>query len=67
MQKQSFFNLLGQNGGRMIKVYSCICTASLIPLTSVRQSHLCRLSPNVHPETGFCSTDEKKEKDSSAK
>ena len=26
MQKQSFFNLLGQNGGRMTKVYSCICT-----------------------------------------
>ena len=25
MQKQSFFNLLGQNGRRMTKVYSCIC------------------------------------------
>ena len=26
VQKQSFFNLLGRNGRRMTKVYSCICT-----------------------------------------
>ena len=41
--------------------------ASLIPLTSVCRSHLCIPPPNVHPETGFCSTDEKEEKNSTAK